>query len=65
MFAKELKEQIQAETDRKNIQIAKKLLSERQLRANRANGCGRDAGCPAPPAQVRTCGIPAYGSYLG
>jgi hypothetical protein len=26
---------------------------------------GRDAGCPAPPAQIRTSGIPAYGSYLG
>ncbi len=32
---------------------------------NRANGRGRDAGDPAPPAQIRTCGIPAYGSYLG
>jgi hypothetical protein len=28
-------------------------------------GRGRDAGCPAPPAQIRTSGIPAYGSYLG
>ena len=26
---------------------------------------GRDAGCPAPPAQIRTGGFPAYGSYLG
>jgi hypothetical protein len=26
---------------------------------------GRDAGRPAPPAQIRTSGIPAYGSYLG
>ena len=26
---------------------------------------GRDAGCPALPAQIRTSGIPAYGSYLG
>ncbi len=26
---------------------------------------GRDAGCPAPPAQIRTCPIRAYGSYLG
>ena len=24
---------------------------------------GRDAHCWAPPAQIRTCGIPAYGSY--
>jgi hypothetical protein len=26
---------------------------------------GRDAGCPAPPARIRTCRIAAYGSYLG
>ena len=26
---------------------------------------GRDAGCPAPPAQIRTCPIRASGSYLG
>ena len=26
---------------------------------------GRDADYSAPPAQIRTCGIPAYGSYLG
>jgi len=27
-------------------------------------GRGRDAGGPAPPAQIRTGGITAYGSYL-
>ena len=26
---------------------------------------GRDAGCPAPPAQIRTSGATAYGSYRG
>jgi hypothetical protein len=26
---------------------------------------GRDGHCWPPPAQIRTCGIPAYGSYLG
>jgi len=31
----------------------------------RLSGRGRDAGLPAPPAQIRTSGIPAYGSYLG
>jgi hypothetical protein len=41
------------------------MATEAQIAANRANGCGRDAGFPAPPAQIRTCGIPAYGSYLG
>jgi hypothetical protein len=25
---------------------------------------GRDASYLAPPAQIRTCGFPAYGSYL-
>jgi hypothetical protein len=28
-------------------------------------GRGRDPGCPGPPAQIRTCGTTAYGSYLG
>ncbi len=28
-------------------------------------GRGRDAGFPAPPAQIRTCGATAYGSCLG
>jgi hypothetical protein len=36
-----------------------------EKRLDRGEGRGRDAGCPAPPAQIRTCGIPAYGSYLG
>ncbi|MFN7784396.1 MAG: DUF1295 domain-containing protein [Lysobacterales bacterium] len=27
-------------------------------------GRGRDAGCPAPPAQIRTSGTTAYGSCL-
>jgi hypothetical protein len=26
--------------------------------------CGRDSCCQPPPAQIRTCGFPAYGSYL-
>ena len=26
--------------------------------------CGRDASYLAPPAQIRTCSFPAYGSYL-
>ena len=26
---------------------------------------GRDASYLAPPAQIRTCSFPAYGSYLG
>lgn len=29
------------------------------------SGRGRDTGFPMPPAQIRTCRITAYGSYLG
>ena len=29
------------------------------------HNCGRNAGYPAPPAQIRASGFPAYGSYLG
>ena len=28
------------------------------------SGCGRNRGCPLPPAQIRTCRITAYGSCL-
>ena len=28
-------------------------------------GRGRDRPCGRPPAQIRTCGITAYGSYFG
>ena len=34
-------------------------------RSLQGHNCGRNAGYPAPPAQIRTCGFPAYGSYLG
>ena len=30
-----------------------------------STGRGRDAGFPAPPAQIRTCRATAYGSCLG
>jgi|GEM_PF-3955438 len=36
-----------------------------KLREQNRKGCGRDSGCPLPPAQIRTCGTTAYGSYLG
>jgi len=29
-----------------------------------AEGRGRNAGYPAPPAQIRTCATNAYGSYI-
>jgi hypothetical protein len=29
------------------------------------NGRGRDRDCSRPPAQIRTCGITASGSYFG
>jgi len=37
----------------------------RRQRRVRVPDRGRDAGYPAPPAQNRTCGFPAYGSHLG
>jgi len=47
-------------------QLSSRLMAtKKQLAANRLNGRGRDVSYPAPPAQIRTCGIPAYGSYLG
>ena len=33
--------------------------------ATHITGRGRDASYLAPPAQIRTCNFPAYGSYLG
>src|SRR5262249_18618974 len=30
---------------------------------SRRYGRGRDASCPAPPAQIPACGFPALGSY--
>ena len=37
----------------------------RTLRDAGNSGRGRDAGFPAPPAQIRTCRATAYGSCLG
>jgi hypothetical protein len=42
----------------RNVPIASNALQQRALR-------GRDASYLAPPAQIRTCGFPAYGSHLG
>lgn len=35
------------------------------LNITRHIGRGRNTGFPVPPAQIRTCGTTAYGSYLG
>src|SRR5215468_8024550 len=35
------------------------------LRADGCDGRGRDGDCSPPPAQIRTCSFPAYGSHLG
>jgi hypothetical protein len=42
-------------------------ISPEQLpcRPDANDGRGRDGDCSPPPAQIRTCGFPAYGSYLG
>src|SRR6187200_719943 len=41
------------------------LSSCSRLWASGAKLRGRDASYLAPPAQIRTCGLPAYGSHLG
>src|ERR1700738_2470514 len=35
------------------------------LHRSKNRGRGRDASYLAPPAQIRTCSFPAYGSHLG
>src|SRR6266568_864407 len=35
------------------------------MHCNKWRGRGRDASYLAPPAQIRTCSFPAYGSHLG
>ena len=34
-------------------------------RSQATRGCSREPGCPGPPTQISTCGITAYGSFLG
>src|SRR5213593_728166 len=51
-------------------QAADERRPERAIVGNRRRGVerpvrGRDASYLAPPAQIRTCGFPAYGSHLG
>src|SRR4249919_1424906 len=41
------------------------LGSVRGVTVGREKGSYLDASCLAPPAQIRTCGFPAYGSHLG
>jgi hypothetical protein len=39
--------------------------NERKAEMTLGSGRGRDAGYPAPPAQIRACATNAHGSYLG
>ena len=39
--------------------------AESALGLRSRSGRGRDASRPAPPAQIPTCELPAWGSYLG
>ncbi len=45
-------------------QRLEKLKAQMRARVEPPFGRGRDAGCPAPPAQIRTSGTTAYGSCL-
>ena len=40
------------------------LASNSITAGGETTGRSRDAGFPAPPAQIRTCATSAYGSYL-
>ena len=40
-------------------------IKETAKRQYASNDCGRDVHYWTPPAQIRTCGFPAYGSHLG
>jgi hypothetical protein len=40
-------------------------LDRGRWRQRHVTAGSRDAGYPAPPAQIRTCPIKASGSYLG
>ncbi len=53
------------QTDTHVIAASKLDASERAVSTKGRFSRGRDGGCPSPPAQIRTCGITAYGSYLG
>ena len=43
----------------------RELIAQNQALERADKGRGRDASYLAPPAQIRTCGFPAYGSHLG
>ena len=45
--------------------MGKGAISARRLTRSVPRGRGRDEDCSSPPAQIRTCGFPAYGSHLG
>src|SRR5215467_6315060 len=50
----------------KRLRLAKNLPFSCSRVGRRPVGSrGRDASYLAPPAQIRTCSFPAYGSYLG
>ena len=50
--------------DRRSVPIAA-VRRTSNLRDLQPRLRGRDASYLAPPAQIRTCGFPAYGSHLG
>src|SRR4051812_11083291 len=44
---------------------ASHLVFLRRLAVSACDDSGREPSYPGPPAQIRTCGFPAYGSHLG
>src|SRR5215831_15495465 len=47
------------------VRSNKEMVKNSSLDTGRGGGRGRDANYLAPPARIRTCSFPAYGSYLG
>ena len=45
------------------LRLCPRAASQRSVRC--ASGRGRDRHFWSPPAQIRTCGVTAYGSHLG
>jgi hypothetical protein len=55
------------EATRWNNDLLRESAAFRQSRRKtfQRRGYGRDEDLSPPPAQIRTCDFPAYGSYLG
>jgi hypothetical protein len=51
--------------DSSSLPASENLHKTGLMQCSKESFRGRDASYLAPPAQIRTCGFPAYGSHLG